>query len=205
MQADNIAFAPYVHQVAHSGTYGHLVHDPQGGLLLRQCGYVDVPTLLSVYRGFLQERKLYHEDVFDPSSLTIHADHIVYGPWKARKIIFCDGASGHQNRFFGWLPFRPVKGEMLRIRTHEEIPLIINRGVFIIPQGTSCNVGSTYDHQDLTSTSTAKGRQTLAQQAGSLIEGSLRDRGSVGRGTTGYARPPSLYRSASSLRTISRF
>ena len=172
VQADNIAFAPYVQKVAFRSTYGQVVHDPQGGLLLRQCGYVDVPALLSVYRGFLQARKLYQEDVFDPQQLTIHSDHIVYGPWKARKLIFCDGASGHQNPFFGWLPFRPVKGEMLSVRTQEELPVIVNRGVFVIPQGKYCKVGSTYDHHDLSDTPTAKGRQTLTHKLDQLLKDS---------------------------------
>lgn len=170
VQADTIGFAPYVQQLAFSSAYEPFVHDPLGGLLLRQCGYVDVPTLLSVYRSFLQERTLYHEEVFDPQQLTIHSDHIVYGPWRARKIIFCDGASGHQNPFFGWLPFRPVKGEMLRIRTPEELPVIVNRGVFVIPQGKLCKVGSTYDHHDLSGTPTAQGRQTLTNKLDQLLK-----------------------------------
>ena len=168
-QADNISFAPYVRQVTLSSTYGQVVQDTLGGLLLRRCGYLEVPTLLSAYREFLSERKVYQEAIFDPKWLTIHQDYVAYGPWKARKMIFCDGVSAQHHPFFRWLPFRPVKGEMLLIKTRREIPVIVNRGVFVIPQGKTAKVGATYAHQDLTATPTEEGRQTLVQKLDQLL------------------------------------
>lgn len=163
-QATDPAFSPYVQRVTPGGTYGHLAKDPLGGLLLQRCGYVDVPVMLLACRAALVAQQRYTEGVFDPAQLIIQTDYIEYGPWKARKLIFCDGASGTQNPFFRWLPFRPVKGEMLRIRTDEVLPVIMNRGVFAIPQGDICKVGSTYDHHDLSSPPTESGRQTLVRK-----------------------------------------
>ena len=169
-QADNIHFVPYVQQVASEGAYDAFVHDPWGGLLLRRCGYLDVPTLLSAYRQFLSERNWYQATEFDPLRLVIATDHVVYERWRARKIIFCDGAGGPQNPFFNWLPFRPVKGEMLLIKPTQTLPVVFNRGVFVIPQGELAKVGSTYDHQTLDDTPTARGRLTLTQKLDQLLK-----------------------------------
>ena len=168
-QADNISFARYVQQVTPGGAYGTFVHDPLGGLLLRHCGYVNVPALLIAYRTYLLDQGSYEEAVFEPSQLTIKQNHVTYGSWRAHRIIFCDGASGAQNPFFGWLPFRPVKGEMLLIKPERELPVVFNRGVFVIPQGATCKVGSTYDHRDLNDTPTEGGRQTLTQKLDQLL------------------------------------
>ena len=171
VQADNIHFAPYVQEVTSGHAYRAYVHDPLGGLLLRRCGYLDVPALLLAYRTYLLGQGLYEEAVFDPEQLTIEQAYVTYQRWRARKLIFCDGASGAQNPFFGWLPFRPVKGEMLLIKPQREIPVVVNRGIFVIPQGTdaTCKVGATYDHHDLSDTPTRGGRQTLTQKLNQLL------------------------------------
>ena len=169
-RADNIQFAPYVQQVTSGGTYGAFVEDSLGGLLLRQCGYLDVPTLLRAYQQYLSEQEVYEEGEFNPQQLRIASDHVTYGRWRARKIIFCDGASGPQNPFFGWLPFRPVKGEMLLIRPQRALPVVFNRGVFVIPQGPLAKVGSTYDHRDLSDAPTKTGRHTLMQKLNQLLK-----------------------------------
>lgn len=169
VQADNTTFAPYVRQVALRSRYGRYVHDERGGLLLRQSGYVDVPALLRAYRTWLRRQELYEEAVFDPAQLVIGERHVRYGKWQAPRIVFCDGARGAHSSFFDWLPFRPVKGEIMRIKTAEELPIVFNRGVFVIPQGQYSKVGSTYDHHDLSEHPTDRGRQTLQKKLDQLL------------------------------------
>ena len=168
-QADNIQFRPYVQQVALRSMYETWVQDSLGGILLRQCGYLNVPALLSAYQAYLLQKGIYEEAVFDAQQLTLSPDYADYGAWRARKIIFCDGASGAHNPFFRWVPFQPVKGEMLLIKPQQPMPIIFNRGVFVIPQGDTCKVGSTYDHQDMSDTPTENGRQTLKQKLAQLL------------------------------------
>lgn len=174
VQSDNPAFADFVEEVTLKSRYGNLVHDEHGGLLLRQCGYVNVPELLRAYRHFLLEQNLYEESVFDFAQLEVQACGVRYQDWTARRVIFCEGASAAHNPFFSWLPFRPVKGEMLLIRTETPLPVIMNRGVFVIPesnlyQGRQCRVGSTYDHHDLSEKATEWARQTLQQKIEQLL------------------------------------
>jgi glycine/D-amino acid oxidase-like deaminating enzyme len=95
--------------------------------------------------------------------------------WKgitARKIIVCQGVYGQQDPYFDWLPFRPVKGEVLTL----EIPgmpagSIINRGVFVLPLGNErFKVGATYHWKHLTWEPTPEARSELLEKFGALIK-----------------------------------
>lgn len=174
VQSGDGAFADFVQEVHLKSQYGDLVHDERGGLLLRHCGYVDVPELLRAYQRYLIDRSGYEESVFDHAQLKIEVERVCYRDWVARRIIFCEGATARDNPYFSWLPFRPVKGEMLSIRTEAVLPVIMNRSVFVIPQGHLCQghlcrVGSTYDHHDLSDAPTERARTTLRQKLDQLL------------------------------------
>ncbi len=174
VQSGDSAYTTFVQQIHLKSRYGDLVQDRWGGLLLRHCGYVDVPELLRAYRDFLIKQARYEESVFDFDQLDVQDRHVHYQGWQARRIIFCEGATARLNPYFSWLPFRPVKGEMLSVRTDATLPVIMNRGVFVIPRGTLaggklCWVGSTYDHHDLSDTPTEGARQTLRQKLDQLL------------------------------------
>ncbi|MGB3780052.1 MAG: FAD-dependent oxidoreductase [Tunicatimonas sp.] len=169
VQLGDSAYATFVQEVHLKSRYGDLVQDRWGGLLLRHCGYVDVPQLLRAYRNFLIEQDSYEESVFDFDQLDVQDRHVHYREWTARRIIFCEGATARDNPYFSWLPFRPVKGEMISIRTEAPLPVIMNRGVFVIPHGQQGRVGSTYDHHDLSDTPTERARETLKQKLDQLL------------------------------------
>ena len=169
VQSGDPALAGFVEEVNLTSRYPTLVHDEYGGLLLRHCGYVDVPELLRAYRAFLIAENCYEEAVFDVARLEVRAHAVRYQNCTARWLIFCEGTSARHNPYFSWLPFRPVKGEMLLIRTETPLPVIMNRGVFVIPRGTHCRVGSTYDHHDLSDAPTERARQTLRQKLDQLL------------------------------------
>jgi glycine/D-amino acid oxidase-like deaminating enzyme len=55
-----------------------------------------------------------------------------------------------QSRFFSFLPFAPVKGEILEVKQDFSPPFIVNRGVFRVPLSNgNFRVGSTYTWHDL--------------------------------------------------------
>ncbi len=76
------------------------------------------PCYLIDVHSFLQQQKNKInciEEKFDESFLQIENNKIIYKDITADKIIFCDGVSSIQNKYFKQVTFTPVKGEALII------------------------------------------------------------------------------------------
>jgi glycine/D-amino acid oxidase-like deaminating enzyme len=82
---------------------------------INPCWLVDV-------HSFLQQQKnniKYIEDKFDESFLQLEKNKIIYKDIVANKIIFCDGISSSQSKYFNHLAFTPVKGQALIIECND--------------------------------------------------------------------------------------
>lgn len=169
-KADNKAFAPYVEKIATTSFFPGVLHDPWGGILLKSSGYLDVPAYLNASQAFFSQRQLYQESDLDWNDLKIYEDHVEIGGQKARRLIFCEGPEATLNPYFNWLPFRPVKGEILYIKPEEKQDIVFNRGIFILPIGEVCKVGSTYDHHDLSYQTTGQARIFLEEKIQKLCK-----------------------------------
>jgi glycine/D-amino acid oxidase-like deaminating enzyme len=170
VQANNKAYAPFVEQVASKSLFPESVHDPHGGLLLKQCGYLEVNDYLDASRRYFQQIGIYQKQAIDYQQLSILKNGVKLIDQPASTIIFCEGPDASSNPFFNWLPFSPVKGELLLIKpagTHE---VVYNRGIFVLPIGDLCKVGSTYNHEDLTYQPTESGRQYLQEKLEKLCK-----------------------------------
>ncbi|WP_176956107.1 NAD(P)/FAD-dependent oxidoreductase [Catalinimonas alkaloidigena] len=146
--------------------YRAWVHAPYGGLETLQSGYLDVPHFLEATRAYLHERESYRQESFDYQEIKI-SDEGVTGPdWRAARLIFCEGAAVRNNPWFRALPIVPNKGEILRLRTHTELPnVIFNRHVFMVPVAPGeVRVGATFDHSDLTTVPTERARLELLEK-----------------------------------------
>lgn len=169
-KSDNKEFAPYVEYVSDQSMFGQYAKDRQGGIVLKQSGYVDLPLLITTYRAYLEQLDIFETHRFSENLLSMYEDHIQYNGHTARKIIFCDGPEGRKNVYFRWLPFRPVKGEILYIKLKEQLPMIFNRGVFVLPLKEGLHkVGATYEHKDLSYTTTLKARNYLCEKLKTLL------------------------------------
>lgn len=149
----------YVDQILHFSPGNIDLNNDLGGLLLRNTGYLDIPCLINSMREFIRSMGELREEAFEYEQLEILPKGIRYKDFTAEKIIFCEGAHASNNPFFKWLPFRPVKGEILMIRPEIQIDFIYNRKIFVIPykEGLS-KVGSTYtwDYSDVHPTEEGK-------------------------------------------------
>lgn len=169
-KGDNKEFASYVDYVAEKSVFGQYAHDKFGGIVLKQSGYVDLPLLLETYRNYLKQLGIFEKHNFSDDLLEIYSNHIQYNGYSARKIIFCDGPEGRKNTFFEWLPFRPVKGEVLYVKLAKQLPMIFNRGVFVLPLKEDIyKVGATYDHKELNYLPTAKAKDYLCRKLETLL------------------------------------
>ncbi len=146
------------------------VRNPLGGVLIREGGYIDMPVLLRSSRKYFEEKEVLINETFDDAALDIGEDSINYKGLHARKIIFARGVAEKYHSFFNWLPFRPVKGEILNLKLPVPIERIYNRGCFITPNDRGISrCGSTYDWRDQTLQPTKKGRDTIIANLQALI------------------------------------
>jgi len=143
------------------------VRDPQGGLLLKQGGYLDTVAYLNSVRAFLErENNFLEEQVTD--NVTVTHDGVHFKNYLSDRVVYCTGT--HQNSLFSWLPIRPLKGEVLLISTDRTDKMIINRGVYVVPHiKGQWRVGATYNFGDLEPTTTTKSREELLARLGLLI------------------------------------
>jgi len=141
------------------------VNDPYGGLLLNLAGYLDIPEYIEGMMAFLSRNHTIVNDDFKYNKLVQGEDSVYYGAYQAKEIIFCEGIGLNNNPYFDWLPLRPVKGEILYIKSEFEPDYILNRGVFVLPIGDGVyKVGSTYDHHDQTLEPTEKAKNQILEK-----------------------------------------
>ncbi|MEM1405196.1 MAG: FAD-dependent oxidoreductase [Bacteroidota bacterium] len=162
-------YVDYIHKVRIS-SFNSGINDPYGGMELKMSGFLDTEAFHKAMRQFFQLKGVLIQDKFDFRDIQFVSDKAVYRDITASKIIFCDGTYASSNPFFNWLPFSPVKGEVLTVESDLDTDLIVNRGVFCVPLGGGkFRVGSNYDNNDLTWTPTEKGKQQIEQRLKALI------------------------------------
>ena len=150
-------------------------NDPYGGVLLNNSGFLDIPKYLSAMKDFFHAEMTYIESRVDYDTIEADSSGVSWKGLKASGLIFCEGTHVVNNPFFSWLPFRPVKGEVIDIQMKVETSEIINRHVFVLPlPGGTFRVGSTYDNNDRSWQPTAEGRAKIEEQLGKLISAPYR-------------------------------
>ncbi|MCG8475319.1 MAG: FAD-dependent oxidoreductase [Cytophagales bacterium] len=163
-------YAPYVEKVASAAESDTCLRHHFGSLILRQTGYVDLSTILESSKLYLKKLNAYKEEAFDESLLQFEKNGISYQGIKAKKIIFCNGEALRKSKYFGRLPFRLVKGEVLDIQS-DKLPKnkILNRGAFVLPCKDHFRAGATYDWQNLSLETTEKACGQLCKKLDTLL------------------------------------
>ncbi len=163
----------FIEKIFTTSAFGNQVQDQFGGILLKACGYLDVPCFLDWVKEFLIAKQSFAEEHFSSNEIVHTSEGVTYRNIRAKKIIFCSGVSTHP--FFDWLPIRPLKGETLTIKLNEKPTVIYNRGVYVVPfVGTDLyKAGATYELKDLSQTVTAKGKIELEEKLMGLLKDSF--------------------------------
>jgi glycine oxidase len=95
---------------------------------------VNLPLLVAQIRAYFVDNQSLINESFSPADLVIGDDSVVYKNWKAKKIIFAEGAAGAENPFFSWLPFNLDKGELLLVRIPDlNLKAIFKHKISIVP------------------------------------------------------------------------
>ena len=164
------AYIPYIAGINQKPFCEDEVQNPYGGILLNKSGYLDTATLLKSFRAYLVKSGLLLESQFNPNKLQKMGGNYTYEGIDFRHLVFCDGHLSTTNPWFSWLPYRPVKGELLFIKSSVMPRVIYNRGVFVIPLGSGmCKCGSTYDHGQLDEIPTIAAKSELIDRVKSLV------------------------------------
>lgn len=138
---------------------------PHGAVSVR-AARVDMALFTGLMKAFLVSNGAFLKGKIDASSPLQYESGFVYEGISAKNIVFCEGFYAAKNPWFDFVPFRPVKGELLTLHIPGlEANHIINRDVFILPLGNQMfRVGSNYDWDDLTLLPTEITRTSLLEK-----------------------------------------
>ena len=135
---------------------------PFGFLEQRQTGYLLTRHLLSNLKAFFIEKNSYRQTAFDFQDLQFEPS-LCWQDIHPKQIIFCEGYQATQNPWFSWLPFQPVKGEILTLQHLTKLPdKILNYGSWLIPLDEQhIRIGATFDRDNLNTEITEHGKQSM--------------------------------------------
>ncbi len=161
------SLSTYVEAVYSTPIEERQVKNEFGGLMLKQCGYLNTISFSEAIRHYIKENANLLEDDFKEDELIVEGNSVRYGEYKAKKVIFCQGESALLGKAFSWLPIRPLKGETLTIKASEDISKIYNRGVYVVPN--IWKVGATYQLNDTTRITTNEALLELKEKLSELV------------------------------------
>jgi len=130
----------------------------------QQTGFLQTRLLLNCLKQYFIERGCYrqtsvnYQDIQLPPSLS-------WQDISFKKVIFCEGHHATQNPHFSWLPFQPVKGEILTLQHQSPLPdMIYNFGDWLIPLDKQrIRLGASFDRVHLNTEPTLHAKNTLLQ------------------------------------------
>jgi glycine/D-amino acid oxidase-like deaminating enzyme len=172
-QTADPAVASYVSEGDKVPDVSAYIRNDYGGLEVVKSGWIDLPLMLDSSGAYFRQEGLLIEESFRNEELEITDDFIGWKGQRFRMVIFCEGFQATKNPLFNWLPFAPVKGELLHVATKEILkPYIINQGIFILPVNeTECRVGATYSWHNLDWDATQEARKELETKFYQLFKG----------------------------------
>ena len=170
-QTADPGISPYVADTPDPASEIPYVNAEFGGLEVVQSGWIDLPALLDASRAYFRERDLYIESTFDHPELSRTEEGVEWQGKRFKTIVFCQGFFALENSWFNWLPFTPVKGQILEIVTDVPLkPYIINQGIFALPLTENrMKVGATYSWDPLDWEATDEATKELESKLRGLL------------------------------------
>ncbi len=147
------------------------INEKLGGAHVRAAGFLDIPEFVDSVRKRIQEYGKYFNHQFVEKNLKLNAEAIQYGKFTSEKIIFCNGVRASNSKLFGWLPFRPVKGELIFATISPALEFIYNRNLFVLPFKNEIHkVGSTYDWERIDIVPTEEAKKMLENKLYAILD-----------------------------------
>lgn len=161
-------FAQYLEKI-HTHSQSEFIKDPFGGVLLRNSGWLNINLMLDAMGNYFGDDLI--EERFAEDELIWEKEAWTYRKFQFKSLVYCNGLGAVQSRFFGGLPFSPVKGEILEVKQEFCPDYILNRGVFRIHLGDQIHrVGSTYTKHDLDQGPTDSAKNEILDRLTELVK-----------------------------------
>ncbi|MDZ7900554.1 MAG: FAD-binding oxidoreductase [Arcicella sp.] len=152
----------------------NIVNSQLGGVTTKHSGWVDLKAMLEAFRGYFLSKGILqgtepqgrYDTKMSWEIALRHSDLAV------EKIIYCEGFNAINNPYFSYLPFSPVKGELLDVEIQNtDIQEVINQGAFVIPLGgNTYRLGATYSWHELDFLPTEQGKADLVEKYQKLMK-----------------------------------
>jgi glycine/D-amino acid oxidase-like deaminating enzyme len=170
-KSSEISYRDFIDRIVLEPVFGSRVNDSFGGLFLKQAGFINTNIFLDAVAELVKAKGLFLVEEFIDDKLVVSENEVAYGSLTASKIIFCQGERTSSNKWFSNAPVRPLKGETLRIKIDWNEDVILNRGVYMVPENLKgeFKAGATYKFNDRTEGTTEEGRTELEEKLRSFL------------------------------------
>ena len=135
-------------------------------------GYVNIPVYLELIKKELGDRYIAVDSLLKTDEIVVNKSFVEWNGLRAKQLILCEGYLAYQEKFFGHLPFTPMKGEILEL----DIPglyrdRILIRSGFIVPFGEDIFLGgATYDWRNVNANPTSEAREQILERLSGYIK-----------------------------------
>jgi glycine/D-amino acid oxidase-like deaminating enzyme len=147
------------------------IDEDLGGAHVKSAGFLDIPVFMESVRKRIRENGKYIQNHFVEENLKMKVEAIQYEEFISDKIIFCNGVNASGSQLFGWLPFRPVKGELIFTTISPSLEFIYNRNLFVFPFKNEIHkVGSTYDWERIDTIPTEESKKMLENKLNAILD-----------------------------------
>jgi glycine oxidase len=132
---------------------------------------LNLEMMLRAYRQYLIKKNCLISEKFDHSKLIVGKKDIQYESFKARQIVFAEGAAAMNNPYFSLDCLIPKKGEYIIFKAPQlRLECILKGSFFIIPMGDDLyKAGATFAHGDTSYTVSGSGKEQLVAAVKKMI------------------------------------
>jgi len=134
--------------------------------------WIDTVIMMDAFRDYFMKKSMLIEEDIDISQVFPLQDEVQYKGFSSKYMVFCEGHRVLQNSYFTKIPVVFAKGEVLTIRTDQNLPeAILNKNGFLLPLGRGeYKIGATYDWTSCDQLASKEGKTELESKIANIAD-----------------------------------